>query len=309
LTSKYCCIIGVSFSPDMGGLFAPPGHGGHAENSDHAGQKTLVSAGVRALRACVINLHHTDLGGAGNPPLLLLHGLLGSSRNWQTAGRDLASRWHVLALDARNHGRSPHAPEMNYEVLADDVADWMRARGLASATLLGHSMGGKTAMLLACRQPAFVERLIVVDIAPKDYAWAAHRAEFAAMNELDLSNLSSRVEAELRFEGRVPSLGMRKFLTTNLERDDAGGWRWITNLPVLTEALPTLERNCLAPGDRYDGPTLFIAGGKSGYVQAADHALIRAHFPQAVIETIPEAGHNPHMETRAQFTEQVLGCA
>ena len=253
----------------------------------------------------VVSLHHTDLGGAGKPPLLLLHGLLGSSRNWQTAGRDLAGRWHVLALDARNHGRSAHDPAMTYGVLADDIAAWMQARGLASATLLGHSMGGKTAMLLACRQPTLVERLIVVDIAPKDYAWAAHRAEFAAMNELDLGSISSRAEAELRFEGRVPNLGMRKFLTTNLERDDAGAWRWITNLPVLTQALPALEANSLKPNDRYDGPTLFIAGGRSGYVQAADHAAIREHFPQAVIETIPEAGHNPHMETREQFVALV----
>jgi pimeloyl-ACP methyl ester carboxylesterase len=257
----------------------------------------------------VVNLFHTDLGGAGNPPLLLLHGLLGSARNWQTAGRDLAGRWHVLALDARNHGKSPHAPEMNYDVLAADVAAWMQARGLASASLMGHSMGGKTAMLLACRQPALVERLIVVDIAPKDYAWAAHRAEFAAMNELDLGSISSRAEAELRFEGRVPGLGMRKFLTTNLERDDAGNWRWITNLPALTAALPVLERNCLAAGDRYDGPVLFIAGGKSAYVQAADHATMRSHFPNARIEVIAEAGHNPHMETRAQFAELALGCA
>jgi pimeloyl-ACP methyl ester carboxylesterase len=255
----------------------------------------------------VVNLHHTDLGGAENPPLILLHGLLGSSRNWLTAGRDLARHWEVHALDARNHGKSAHDPVMNYEVMAADVADWMHARGLAKATLMGHSMGGKTAMLLACRRPELVERLIVVDIAPKDYAWAAHRAEFAAMNELDLGSLNSRTEAELRFEGRVPNLGMRKFLTTNLERDDAGAWRWMVDLPVLTQALPVLERNSLAPTDRYAGPALFIAGGKSAYVQPADHAAIRAHFPAARIEVIPEAGHNPHMETREQFVATTLG--
>jgi len=255
----------------------------------------------------VVNLHHTDLGGMGNPPLILLHGLLGSSRNWLTAGRDLAQRWHVLALDARNHGKSAHDPAMNYEVLAADVADWMRSRDLAKAALMGHSMGGKTAMLLACRRPELVERLIVVDIAPKDYAWAAHRAEFAAMNELDLSSLSSRTEAELRFEGRVPNLGMRKFLTTNLERNESGGWRWIVDLPVLTQALPVLERNSLTPADRYPGPALFIAGGKSAYVQPGDHAAIRAHFPAARIEVIPEAGHNPHMETREQFVNLMRG--
>jgi len=256
----------------------------------------------------VVKLHHTDLGGAGNPPLLLLHGLLGSSRNWLTTGRDLCARWHVLALDARNHGRSPHDPVMTYEAMAADITAWLDQRGLARASLMGHSMGGKTAMLLACRQPARVERLIVVDIAPRNYAWAAHRHEFAAMNELDLGSLNSRTEAELRFEGRVPNLGMRKFLTTNLERDDAGAWRWIVDLPVLTQALPVLEQDSLKPDDRYDGPSLFVAGGRSAYVEPADHALIRTHFPGTTLEVIAEAGHNPHMETREKFVELVLKC-
>jgi pimeloyl-ACP methyl ester carboxylesterase len=253
----------------------------------------------------VPKLHHTDLGGHGKPPLVLLHGLLGSARNWQTAGRELAAHWHVFALDARNHGRSPHLPDMDYAVLAEDVAHWMEAHHLHRAALMGHSMGGKTAMRLACRRPELVERLIVVDIAPKDYFWVAHRGEFAAMNELDLGSLHSRAEAEMRFEARVPHLGMRKFLTTNLERDHAGHWRWVVNLPVLTAALPGLEQNSLEPGDRYAGPTLFIAGGRSQYVQPADHAVIRRHFPQAHIEVIAEAGHNPHMDAREKFVPLV----
>lgn len=253
-----------------------------------------------------VALQHTDLGGAGNPPLLVLHGLLGSSRNWQTAGKDLARRWHVIALDARNHGRSPHHAAMTYDALAGDIAAWMQARGMTRASVMGHSMGGKTAMLLACRRPELVERLVVVDIAPKDYFWVAHRGEFAAMNELDLAALASRAEAEMRFEARVPSLGMRKFLTTNLEREETGSWRWIVNLPVLTDALPVLEKNSLAPGDRFDGPTLFIAGGRSQYIQPADQDAIRRHFPQARIESIPESGHNPHMEARERFVELVM---
>lgn len=252
-----------------------------------------------------MQLFHTDLGGAGQPPLLVLHGMLGSSRNWQTAGRDLAVRRQVFALDARNHGRSPHDPVMNYDVLARDVADWLEARGLPRAVIVGHSMGGKTAMRLACRRPELVERLVVVDIAPKDYFWVAHRGEFAAMNELDLASIQSRAEAEMRFEARVPNLGMRKFLTTNLDRDEAGRWKWTVNLPALTEALPTLERNSLKPDDRYEGPTLFIAGGRSQYVQPDDHAAIRRHFPAARIEVIPGSGHNPHMEAREQFVALV----
>ncbi|HVU17277.1 MAG TPA: alpha/beta fold hydrolase [Candidatus Didemnitutus sp.] len=252
-----------------------------------------------------VRLHHVDLGGAGRPPLVVLHGLLGSSRNWQSAGKDLAAHFHVFALDARNHGRSPHDPEMSYVAMAGDVAAWLDEHGLKRVTLAGHSMGGKTAMLLACREPARVDRLVVVDIAPKNYRWAAHRAEFAAMNELDLTSLSSRGEAEMRFEGRVPDLGMRKFLATNLERADHG-WRWTVDLPVLTTALAEMEKNSLEPGDHFAGPALFIPGGKSRYVQPADYPAIHEHFPAATIEVIAEAGHNPHMECRTEFVRRIV---
>lgn len=238
--------------------------------------------------------------------MLVIHGLLGSSRNWQTTGRDLAAHFHVIALDARNHGRSPHADGMSYELMVDDLLAWMDAHALPRATIVGHSMGGKIAMLLACRHPGRVERLVVVDVAPRDYSWQGHRAEFMAMHELNLASLQSRQEAEMRFEARVPDLGMRKFLATNLARDDAGGWAWAINLPVLTEALPRLEKDALAPDDRYDGPTQFILGGRSRYVQESDHAVIRRHFPQAKLTTIEGAGHNPHMDAREAFVRAVL---
>jgi esterase len=253
-----------------------------------------------------MRLFHRDLGGTGNPPMVILHGMLGSSRNWQTAGADLAAHHHVFALDLRNHGASPHADEMTYPTMMDDVLGWLGAHGLARVTLLGHSMGGKIAMLLACRYPERVERLVVVDIAPRDYFWPAHRQNFAAMNELDLHSLRSRAEAESKLEARVPGWAMRKFLTTNLERTAEGGWQWTFNLPALTAAFPLLEKNTLVVGDRFAGPTRFIAGGKSRYVEPGDHAVIRAHFPSAQIEVIADVGHNPHMEARAAFVAAVL---
>lgn len=253
-----------------------------------------------------VALFSRDLGGAGKPPLVLLHGLLGSSRNWQTAGRDLAERYHVHALDLRNHGRSPHASEAGYAAMLGDVVAWLDAARLARVTLLGHSLGGKVAMLAACRHPERIERLIVVDIAPKDYRWAAHRAEFAAMHELDLTHLRSRAEAELRFEARVDDWAMRKFLATNLEHEYGGGWRWQINLPALSAALPELERSALQPDDRYPGPALFVTGGRSQYVLPEDHAGIREHFPAARIVTLPTAGHNAHMETRTEFVQTVF---
>jgi pimeloyl-ACP methyl ester carboxylesterase len=196
---------------------------------------------------------------------------------------------------------------MTYAVMVNDLIGWMDAQGLAKAAIVGHSMGGKTAMLLACRHPGRVERLVVVDIAPKDYYWVAHRGEFLAMAELDLGNLQSRQEAELRFEGRVDNLGMRKFLATNLERDEGGRWRWQINLPVLTAALPLMEKNPLAPDDQFAGPTLFVLGGRSRYAEEGDHALIKTHFPHARIEVIADSGHNPHMDKREEFVRAVIG--
>lgn len=251
-----------------------------------------------------VELNARELGGAGKAPLVLLHGLLGSGRNWQTAGAGLAEvagGRNVWALDLRNHGKSPWHAVMTYEAMVADVLAWLDARGLGAVDLMGHSMGGKVAMLLACRHPERVRRLALVDIAPKAYHSHGHRAEFAAMNELRLAELQSRGEAELKMEGRVADWAMRKFLTTNLERGEDGGWRWAVNLPVLTAALPEVESNPLGEEERFGGPVLFIRGGRSRYVSDEDAAEVKRFFPAARVETIAAAGHNPHMETRAEF--------
>lgn len=253
-----------------------------------------------------MELFHRDLGGAGRPPLVILHGLLGSSRNWQTAGADLTSDYHVFALDLRNHGQSPHDPVMSYEAMAGDVLQWMESRDMARVSLLGHSMGGKVAMHLACRHAARVERLFVVDIAPKVYRSDGHRAEFAAMNELELRSVTSRGEAEMRFEARVGDWAMRKFLATNLVRDDSGAWSWQINLPALTEALPRIEANPLMAEDQFTGPTVFVAGGRSNYITQDDLPAIHSHFPAATLITLPNSGHNPHIESRPDFVNAVL---
>jgi esterase len=235
--------------------------------------------------------------------------MLGSSRNWQSAGRDLAASFHVMAPDLRNHGSSPHADSMTYPEMVADVVAWMDGQGIAKAVVVGHSMGGKTAMLLAHQHPHRVERLVVVDIAPKDYYWASHRVNFAAMNELDLANVHSRAEAEMRLEARVTSWAMRKFLATNLEAGGGGQWQWTINLPALTNALGTLEQNSIDRGEpgpaAYQGPALFIAGARSDYIGADDHETIRRYFPSARVEVIADSGHNPHMEAREKFVALV----
>lgn len=195
---------------------------------------------------------------------------------------------------------------MTYAAMAADVAAWLDAQGLARVRLLGHSMGGKVAMLLACRQPERIERLCLVDIAPRDYFWPGHRQSFAAMNELNLGDLRSRADAELRFEARVPSWAMRKFLTTNLERTPDGAWFWQINLPAITAAVGDLEKNPLRPEDRFGGPVRVIAGGASNYIEPGDHATILGHFPAAEIVVLPGVGHNPHMEAREAFVAAVL---
>jgi pimeloyl-ACP methyl ester carboxylesterase len=246
-------------------------------------------------------LAHRDFGGVGKPPLVILHGMLGSSRNWQTAGQDLAADFHALAPDLRNHGASGHDEEMTYEAMTSDVLSWMDTQALGRVALLGHSMGGKVAMLLACRHPERVERLIVVDIAPKRYFWPERRAEFAAMSDIDLATLASRAEAEKRIEGRVPGWAQRKFLLTNLDRGEDGRWRWLIPLAALTRALPELEKNPLAPDHRFSGRALWVAGEKSHYVEPDDREAILRHFPAAQIEIMPGSGHNPHMEARRDF--------
>ncbi|HEX2101358.1 MAG TPA: alpha/beta fold hydrolase [Candidatus Synoicihabitans sp.] len=255
--------------------------------------------------ASAVELFAREIGGAGKPPLVVLHGLLGSSRNWLSTGADLATRYHVWALDLRNHGKSSHHPEMSYEAMVADVLAWLDAQRLSVVELMGHSLGGKVAMQVACRHPQRVQRLVVVDIAPKDYLSHAHRAEFAAMTELRLDTLQSRAEAELRFEARVGDWAMRKFLATNLERAEGGGWRWAINLPALVQALPALEKSPLEPDEHFDRPALFVLGGKSRYVGAGDRPVIERHFPAARVKIIPESGHNPHMEARAEFVRAV----
>ena len=201
-----------------------------------------------------VPLRDRDFGGEGSPPFVIVHGMLGSSRNWQTVGRDLAAHRRTFALDLRNHGESPHADVMTYDSLVADVLAWMDTRAIGAADFIGHSLGGKVAMVLACRHPERVHRLIVVDIAPKPYAWPARRVEFAAMTGLDRASLRSRAEAESRLEGAIPDWPMRKFLVSSLERTPAG-WSWQFNLPVLAAALPELERNpLLDSGVENDAP-------------------------------------------------------
>jgi pimeloyl-ACP methyl ester carboxylesterase len=246
---------------------------------------------------------HSKETGQGTP-LLLLHGLFGSSDNWYYLSQTFAVHYRVFAFDQRNHGQSPHSPEMNYSLLADDLAEFMAAHNLSSAIVLGHSLGGKTAMQFALQYPALVEKLIVADMAPRAYAPSHHKI-FAALLALDLSAYPGRSQMEETLAADIPSLLLRRFLLKNLGRDQSGKFFWKINLPALAENYARLREPIASPTP-YLKPTLFICGGQSNYVTPADEPLIHQLFPNARIETIPEASHWLHADQPGEFARHVL---
>lgn len=250
-----------------------------------------------------MNLAHRELGGAGHEPLVILHGLLGSSRNWHAAGRDLAERFHVFALDLRNHGNSPHHPEMRHAAMARDVIEWIDARGLAPVALLGHSLGGHLAMKIACDRPDAVRLLFVVDVAPRRYPSEA--TPVLALRRLDLVAIRSRRDADAALAPAIPDGPTRRFLLTNLVLAD-GAAHWRVDLEAISANLDAIRDTSLRPGDRFDGPTCFLVGERSDFFGAGDVPAVRRHFPEARIVTIPACGHLPHFEKRREFVDAVF---
>jgi len=237
------------------------------------------------------------------PPLIILHGLFGSLENWHSISQQLAADFQVLAVDQRNHGRSPHAAEMTYQLMADDLKEFVASQQLGAVNLLGHSMGGKTAMLFALTYPASVQKLIVVDIAPRAYS-AHHREILSALSSLDLNSFKSRAEMESQLAPSIPDLAVRRFLLKNVKRDEAGAFYWQMNLPAieanyarLSEALPT-QRS-------FEKPTLFIRGERSNYIRAQDLPAIEKLFPRVKHCKIAGAAHWVHAEAPEPFLRTV----
>ncbi len=238
-----------------------------------------------------------------NTPLVILHGFLGSSRNWQLAARDLAETRPVFALDLRNHGESPHATDQSFEGMAQDLFDWLHSNSISQPHVLGHSLGGKVVMRLACLQPELFEKVIIVDIAPK--AYRPHIPELQAMGSLDLSTITRREEAEAQLLARLEDINLVKFLATNLKRESEGGFSWRVNLPVLIEHVQSIANSPLESNMTSEENALFILGGDSPYVGPQEKDLIRHHFPKSRMATIKNCGHNPHYDKRVEFVEVV----
>jgi pimeloyl-ACP methyl ester carboxylesterase len=244
---------------------------------------------------------HAVAAGQG-PSLVLLHGLFGHAANFGTVQRKLAARFRVLALDLRNHGASPHAPAMDYPVMAEDVLETLRAERALPCVLVGHSMGGKTAMAAALEAPGAVSRLIVADIAPVSYPPAFH--DFvSAMQAIPLRPGLSRGEADRLLARTVEAPGVRGFLLQNLRFGAEPSWK--LGLAEIAAALPVLEGWPDPEGATYGGPTLFIAGARSDYIRAEHRPAIRALFPAARFATLKDAGHWLHADNPDGFVAMV----
>ena len=250
-----------------------------------------------------MKLHYREYGYEDSDPLIILHGLLGSADNWHTPAGHLSGHRHIFSVDQRNHGKSPHLPEMNYPAMAGDLDEFLEIHGIHAADVMGHSMGGKTAMELALSRPEKVNKLIVVDISPF-FDRPVYENIFEALVDLDVNSLKARSEADSRLAEKVPDRMLRLFLLKNLRRDDEGNFYWRINL----EALNSHYNRIWEPvaGDRvFEGPVLFIEGEKGGSGLSDDFPRIRELFPNAGLERIAGAGHWVHSEQPEAFLDAV----
>ncbi len=244
---------------------------------------------------------HYQIVGSGQP-LVILHGLFGSSDNWRGLAKQLAEQVQVITLDLRNHGYSPHSTDQNYQLMADDLAELLDDLSLRKVDIIGHSVGGKVAMAFAQRHQSRVNKLMVVDIAPRQYE-SDHNKIFEALLAVDLSLYSKRSEVDKALSQALPDRAVRLFLLMNLELT-GDNLTWRINLPALFENSPQLlEPVCL--DGKITVPSCFIRGGRSLYVQDDDKVLIRTIFPNSEICTIEQAGHWVHAEAPQQFLAKV----
>jgi esterase len=225
-------------------------------------------------------------------PLIILHGLFGMLDNWQTFAKQLASHNEVFIMDLRNHGRSPHSDEHNYTLMARDIYDFMIEQNLFSAHVMGHSMGGKTAMQFAAYYPGLVRKLIVVDMFPKRYEviYPEHLIMFRVIDEIIQKRFTKRINAEEYIATLLPDPRLSGFLSKNLLINDDGIVDWKFNAKALKNNYQALSDPVDFNG-KITNKTLLIKGGNSNYISSEDEKNIELYFSNARLETIPNAGH------------------
>ncbi|REH00249.1 alpha/beta fold hydrolase [Flavobacterium aquicola] len=246
---------------------------------------------------------YSKIEGSGKP-LLIMHGFLGMSDNWKTLGTQFAADgFEVHMLDLRNHGRSFHSDDFSYELMVQDVYDYCQANDLQSLDVIGHSMGGKTAMLLAALYPNLVDKLIVADIGTKFYP-PHHQDILAGLNAVDFSIKPSRNDVEEILKSYIPDFGTRQFLMKSLFWLEPGQLGFRFNLKVFNEKIDEIGK-ALPSGLVFERPSLFIRGGNSNYIFDTDFDGIKEHFTNSSFATIPNAGHWLHAENPKMFYDLV----
>jgi esterase len=236
-------------------------------------------------------------------PLIILHGLFGSSDNWYTLAKTFAEHFTVYLIDQRNHGQSPHSDEFNYKLLAEDLFEFVNDHKLEKVNIIGHSMGGKTAMNFAVNYPEMVKKLIVVDIVPKSYP-VHHDNILEGLLSLDLPNVSSRSEADELLSKYVTELDERQFLLKNLYRTSDGAFGWRPNIKAIDNHIEEIGEG-MQYGGQYNGPTLFIVGARSRYFKTGDETLMKEIFPAYKLVTL-DSGHWVQAEKPKEFAEAVI---
>ena len=238
-------------------------------------------------------------------PLIILHGLFGQSDNWNTLVKQFSENgFEVYAVDARNHGLSPHSDEWNYKVMSDDILELIKDNNLEDVIFMGHSMGGKVAMQFAIDHPQHLDKLIVVDIAPKYYP-LHHQSVLAALQAVVFSVVKARREVEDVLSQYISDLGTKQFLLKNIYWKENGELAWRFNLNVMVQKIENIGEATVS--DKIcDVTTLFIRGEKSNYILEEDIDLIQEIFPRSILETITDAGHWVHAEQPKAFFECVM---
>lgn len=248
-------------------------------------------------------LLHSQIIGEGSP-LLILHGFLGMGDNWKTLGNQFAAAgFQVHLIDQRNHGRSFHSDAFSYSLLAEDLKNYCDTHHITSCALLGHSMGGKTAMEFAITYPQMVDKLVVADIGPKAYP-QHHQDILKSLSLLDFDVITSRKIADQVLSQYIPDLGTRLFLLKNLYWVEKGRLGLRINLPSLSKNIAAVGKATL-PHLAYTGETLFVKGARSGYIEDIDALGIKKQFPKAQIKTVKNAGHWLHAENPEEFYQIV----
>ena len=250
-----------------------------------------------------MKLHFRTLGEG--QPFVIMHGLFGTSDNWQTLGRRFSETHKVYLVDMRNHGRTDHSHEFDYQLMADDIKEFVTTENLQNPIIMGHSMGGKAAMNFALQNPDLLERLIVVDIAPKAYP-VHHDQIIEGLKSVDLASLKSRNDADEQLKPYIPEPDVRMFLMKNLYRKEDNTFAWRVNLKAVDENIEKMGA-AITSGSPFTKPTLFVRGGKSRYIKPEDEFDTICHlFPNVEIETIEEAGHWVHAEAPDRFYNIVM---